>query len=112
MALNRPIKRQRVGGAYHDPVPVVDDFSLLHAREGRLLRVGNEVLTAPSEHAPQHETDRAWNTTPSWLPVDDPQFALDPDGAWYDEVMGGEVMEDHPAVDGPAPSSPPKKQVR
>jgi hypothetical protein len=44
--------------------------------------------------------------------VDDPQFALDPDGAWYDEVMGGEVMEDHPAVDGPAPSSPPKKQVR
>lgn len=28
----------------------------------------------------------------SWLPLDDPKFALDPDGAWYDEVVEGDVM--------------------
>lgn len=112
MAHSRPAKRQRVGGAYHDPVPFVDDFSLFHAREGRLVRAGNEVITASDERAPQHEADRTWNAASSWLPVDDSQFALDPDSEWYDEVMDGEVTEDHVPVDGPLSSSRPKKRVR
>lgn len=87
MAQNRPSKRQRVGGAYHDSVPFTDNFSLIHAREGKLLRVGNELLTAPAKHSPQHN-DYTWNSASSWLPADDPQFALDdPNGEWYDEVV-------------------------
>jgi hypothetical protein len=111
MAHSRPPKRQRVGGAYHDPVPFVDDFSLFHSREGRLLRAGNEVFTASDERAPQ-DADRTWNAASSWLPIDDPQFALDPDGEWYDEAMDGEVTEDHIPADEPASSSLPKKRVR
>ena len=112
MAHSRPSKRQRVGGAYHDPVPFVDDFSMLHAREGKLVHVGRELLTAPAERSPQHEADRTWDTASSWLPVDDPQFALDPDGEWYDEVMNGEVMDDPVPTDGPTSSTQPKKRVR
>ena len=85
MAQNRPSKRQRVGGAYHDPVPFSDDFSHIHSREGKLIRVGNELLTAPTKRSLQHD-DQTWNLASSWLPADDLQFALDPDGEWYDEV--------------------------
>jgi hypothetical protein len=112
MAHNRPAKRPCIGGAYHDSVPFVDDYSTFHAREGKLVRVGKELLTAPAERSPQHETDRTWNSASSWLPVDDPQFALDPDGEWYDKVMDGRVMEDRVPLDAPSVSSKPKKHVR
>jgi hypothetical protein len=49
----------------------------------------------------------------SWLPADDPQYALDPDGEWYDEELDGNIMEDlnvHPE-DTPA-TAKGKKQVR
>jgi hypothetical protein len=111
MAQNRPSKRQRVGGAYHDPVPFADDFSLIHAREGKLIRVGNELLTAPAERSPQHD-DHTWNSASSWLPADDPQFALDPDGEWYDEAVDGGVMKDGFPLDGPASTTQPKKRVQ
>jgi hypothetical protein len=110
MAQNRPPKRQRVGGAYHDPVPFTDNFSLIHAREGKLLRVGNELLTAPAERS-QHD-DQTWNSASSWLPADDPQFALDPDGEWYDEVVDAGVMEDNFPLNGPASTTQRKKRVR
>lgn len=109
---NRPSKRQRVGGSYHDPVPFTTDFSTVHAREGRLRRIGNELLTTPAERSPQHEVDSTWNSAASWLPVDDPQFALDPTGEWYDEVVDSDVMQDHIAMDGPAFATRPKARVR
>jgi len=112
MAHNRPSKRQRVGGAYHDPVPFVDDFSIVHAREGKLRRIGNELLTAPAERSPQHEVDRTWNSASSWLPDDDPHFALDPDGDWYDEVVNGEVMGNHIPADAQVFTMQPKKALR
>ena len=113
MAQNRPPKRQRVGGAYHDPVPFLDDFSLVHAREGKLIRIGNELLTAPAERSPQHEADNhTWNSASSWLPVDDPQFALDPDGEWYDEAVYGGVMEDNSPSDGLPTATQPKRRPR
>ena len=111
MAQNRPSKRQRVGGAYHDPVPFADDFSLIHAREGKLICVGNELLTATTEHSPQQD-DHMWNSASSWLPADDPQFALDPDGEWYDEAVDGSVMKDGFPLDAPASTTQPKKQVQ
>ena len=95
MAHNRPAKRQRVGvgGAHHDPVPFADDFSTVHAREARVVRVGRESLSVPTERLIQCEADETWHSASSWLPIDDPQYALDPDGEWYDEVLEGEVMD-------------------
>ena len=46
----------------------------------------------------------------SWLPVDDPHFALDPSGEWYDEAVEGDVIQDHISVD--APTTQPKKRVQ
>lgn len=109
---HRPSKRPRVGGSYHDPVPLTTGFSTVHAREGSLRRVGNELLTTPSEWFPQQEVDHAWNSATSWLPVDDLHFALDPNGEWYDEVVDRDVMQDHITVDGPALATRPKTRVR
>ena len=95
MAHSRPAKRQRVGvgRAHHDPVPFTDDFSTVHAREARVVRIGRELLSVPTERLIQHEVDKTWHSAPSWLPIDDPQYALDPDGEWYDEVLEGGVMD-------------------
>jgi len=115
MAQNRPAKRQcvGVGGADHDPILFVDDFSTVHTREGRLVRVGRDSLSVPTARLAQCEADETWNSAPSWLPADDPQYALDPDGKWYDEVLDGNIMEDlnvHPE-DTPA-TAKGKKRVR
>jgi len=94
-------------------VPFLDDFSIIHAREGKLIRAGNELLTAPAERSPQHEADdHTWNSASSWLPADDPDLALDPDGEWYDEVVDGGVMEDSFPLDESASINQPKKRVR
>ena len=115
MAQNRPSKRARVGGSFRDAIPFADDFSIVHAREGKLVRVGNERLAVPMEHEPHHETDRAWNSAPTWLPADDPQYALDPDGEWYDEVVGCDIMaqdDDTGFAEDSIPSSKKKKRFR
>ena len=103
-------KCQCVGGAYHDPIPFTDDFSLIHAWEGKLLHIRNELLTAPAERS-QHN-NQTWDSASSWLPADDPQFALDPDGGWYDEVVDSGVMEDNFPLYGPASTTQQKKWVR
>jgi hypothetical protein len=113
MASNRPAKRQRFGGAYHDTIPFADDLSTIHAREGRLCRVGNGLLTASVERGAQHEVNQtAWNSASTWLPADDPQFALDPDSEWYDEVVDGGVMEGRIPIDEPTLPTLPKARVR
>jgi len=113
MAQRRPSKRPRVGGVIRDPIPLLDDYSTVHAREGRLLRVGNEVRTAPAECVPQRESDSTWNNATSWAPIDDPQYALDPDGEWYDEAVGCDVMAQDD-VDGhrPPPTAKKKQRIR
>jgi len=95
MSNSRPSKRRRPdGGAYHDAIPFQDDIHVVHAREGRLRRVGRDMVwTAPAERSPQHTSDPTWTTATSWEPLDDPEFALDPSGEWYDDVVSGEVME-------------------
>ena len=107
----RPLKRARVGEAHHDSIPFRDDFTIVHAREGQLLRIGNNFLTAPAERAPQHEADSAFDSASDWLPIDDPQFALDPDGAWYDEAVTGDVMDQDSGDEREnAPSAAKKKK--
>ena len=95
MAHNRPAKRQhvRVGGADHDPVPFTDEFSAVHAHKARVICIGRESLSVPTEQLIQCEDDETWHSAPSWLPIDDPQYALDPYGEWYDEVLEGGVMD-------------------
>ena len=92
-AKNRPVKWARVGEAHCDSIPFRDDLTIVHAREGQLFHVGNSFLTAPTEHEPQHEANSAFDSASDWLPIDNLQFALDPDGAWYDEAVIGDVMD-------------------
>lgn len=94
MAQIRPSKRARFGGVFHDTVPLPQDYSIIHAREGRLKRVGNSVLTATTERTVHHESDTTWATTKSWVPFDDPEFALDPNGDAYEEMLRRDVMEE------------------
>jgi hypothetical protein len=107
MAQSRPSKRARVGEAFHDIVPLAEDYSIVHARDGRLKRVGNSVRTAPTNRTAHHESNNTWNTTESWTPFDDPEFALDPNGDSYDEVLNQEVMEE--STKG---LPPPKQRTR
>jgi len=80
------------GGVRHDFVPFAsDDLRNVYAREGRLMRLGPNLATALAERLTQ-KSDEQWKTVASWLPLDDHELALDPDGAWYDEVVEGEVM--------------------
>ena len=112
MSNSRPSKclRPNNGGAYHDAIPFLDDFHVVHAREGRLRHVARDtVWTAPTERSPQHTFDPTWTSASSWgEPLDDPELALDPNGDWYDEVVGGDVMEPNDNI----PKALPKKRKR
>jgi len=105
MANPRPTKRQRpdVGTSYHDPVPLLNDdldFDTIHSREGRLKRVGGGIRTAALPRDSHHGT--SWNSVHSWDPPDDPDFALDPNGDLYDDLVEGDVMEELPSPDKPS----------
>ena len=97
MANPRPTKRQRPdpGTSYHDPVPLLNDdfdFDTIHSREGRLKRVGGGIRTAALPRDPHHGT--SWSSVYSWDPPDDSEFALDPNGDLYDDLVEGDVMEE------------------
>ena len=110
-AKNRPVKQARVGEAHRDLIPFADNFAIVHAWEGQLFHVGNSFLTAPAERVPQHEADSAFDSASDWLPIDDPQFALDPDSAWYDEAVTGDVMDQDGGDERENAPSPAKKKV-
>lgn len=102
--MSRPAKKPRLaaGTSYHDQVSVFDDFHAVHGQEGRLRRVGNDVLTAPASRDVQFTSD-SWQSAAGWAPPDDPEYVLDPDGDWYDDVVEGPVVQQEPP-------SPPRKQ--
>jgi len=84
--------------AYRDQISVLDDdYEAVHEREGRLRRVGNNVLTAPAARE-VHFTSDSWQQASSWAPVDDPEYALDPDGEWYDDAIEMPVMQEVPLL--------------
>lgn len=49
------------------------------------------TLKRDSEHAAG-----AWEDVESWVTPDDPNFALDPNGTWYEEAVEAEVMNESP----------------
>jgi len=90
--LNANDNRQAAeGGARHDFVPFAsDDLRNVCAHEGRLTRLGAN-LAVPAERLTQ-KSEEQWQTATSWITLDDPEFALDPDDAWCDEAVEGDVM--------------------
>ncbi|KAF8202527.1 hypothetical protein BJ912DRAFT_842756 [Pholiota molesta] len=106
------LKRERGGGAYHDPIPFDDDFSLVYEREGKIRRTRLEkhTLTAQPERTVQQH-DIRWESATSWSVPDDPEFALDADGAWYDEVVAGDVMQDFAPPDITSESKKSRSKV-
>ena len=99
----RPRKRARPSqpASYQDAISLDDEFGIIYTQE-----YGNTALPQPMQLAAEPATD-SWETLTSWLPPDDPTFALDPDSGWYDEALDSHIMED---VGGEA--SPKKKKPR
>ncbi|PPQ83667.1 hypothetical protein CVT26_000898 [Gymnopilus dilepis] len=90
--MQRQSKRARTaaeGGSARDIVPLpTDDYYDIREREVRTRRTGlNTTHSVPSAPSVQ-KTQESWNVaTSSWAPLDDPDYALDPDGLWYDDVL-------------------------
>ena len=89
----RPSKRARTKAqtTYRDAIPLSNEYDIVYAREET-----TSLRSEPAPHVPQTDTD-SWATTISWSPPDDPSFALDPDGGWYDEAVESNVMDDVPS---------------
>lgn len=114
MALGRQLKRGR-GSTYHDPIPLDSDFSAVYAREGKLRRTGLEKYTLSTQlNRIVQQDDAQWEQATTWHVEDDPEFALDADGAWYDEVVEGNVMQDfsHPEASSKSSKSHSRVSVR
>jgi len=83
----RPRKRARASHpvSYQDAIPLSDKFGIVYTQEHR-----NTILP---QLVAQPATD-SWATLTSWSPPDNPNFALDLDGAWYDDAVDTHIMED------------------
>ena len=97
-----PSKRHRAtveGGSYQQLLPFENDSFLdVYAREDRLNKVGRNFTAPPTRTT--HKSDEYWRTATSWAPLDDPNFALDPHDAWYNESVDAPIMQDaDPAVE-------------
>jgi hypothetical protein len=92
----RPNKRSRTaseGGPYHNFVPFPpDDLLDVHSREGRLLKVGKGFTASPMRTV--QNSNEQWRAAVKWAPLDDPQFALDPNEVLYGEALEAPVMKD------------------
>lgn len=78
------------GGSYQHFIALDDDILNIHFREGRLQ---NKKFMAPSTRITQ-KSNEYWNVAETWGPLDDPEFALDSDGALYNEALDAPVMQD------------------
>ncbi|KAF9543143.1 hypothetical protein CPC08DRAFT_649982 [Agrocybe pediades] len=111
--MSRPAKRQRTkrsGRAYHDPIPIADEFSIVHAREGRLRRVGNNTVTAATSRVSTHVSG-SLDAVESWSPPDDPNYALENDGEWYDEAVEAPILEEPRVIQLEVPKKKKKSLV-
>ena len=111
MSDGRPFKRQRAPdtGAYHDTVPFRDDYDIIHSRETFQRQVGSTTHTAHAERSAQ--PNASWDSTTSWAPFDDPNYALDVDEGWYNDTLEADVMDDISTQRAPLPPKK-KKQSR
>lgn len=91
----RASKRHRAekeGGSYRHAISFgIDDFHSVYAREHRSMKVGSGFM-APQTRI-THKSDEHWKTAASWAPLDDPNFALDPNDVLYNEAVEAPVMQ-------------------
>lgn len=96
---HNPLKRARLNpGAYRDLLPLPSEASSrpVEAREVQLVCVGGAqtVLQPPPICTTHTEQDSSWANLQTWEPIDDTNYALDPeDGEWYDEAVGQDITE-------------------
>jgi len=94
----RASKRQQTSHstAHHDPIPIDEDdvYRQVFHREGRLRRVGNDVVTATTSRDLVQSTDHRWTSMASWAPPDDLNYALETDGLGYENAVEADVMEE------------------
>ncbi|PPR04539.1 hypothetical protein CVT26_002506 [Gymnopilus dilepis] len=113
--MSRPSKRARTaaeGGSTRDILPLATDaYYDIHEREIRIRRTGlNTTASVPTAPFIQ-KTEEAWiAATSSWAPLDDPEYALDPDGLWYDDILDQDPLKEGQAVK--TDDSPKKKRKR
>jgi hypothetical protein len=102
-------KRRRVdNGSHHDRVELTNDFEVVHAREVRVVEHGR--LPRETPRSPQ-KGRTIWTTGVSWTPVDNPEFALDPDGDWYDVELNTPIADTTAFQDAPPPVKIKKKKT-
>ena len=70
-----------------------EDYHSIYHREGRVRKAGNDVVTATTSRSVITDNN-LWAAKASWTPQDDLNYALDDDGAGYDDAVEAEVMED------------------
>ena len=100
MAHVKPSKRRRLDrDSYHDRIDLTDDFEVIHTRETRKIEHGRFVRDTPRDPLKGHTTWTAPDV--SWVPEDDPEFALDPDGDWYDVELRAPIADSTAFKDAP-----------
>lgn len=109
-----PSKRHRAtveGGSNQQLLPFENDFFLdVHAREDHLRKVGRNFTAPPTRTT--HKSDEHWRTATSWAPLDDPNFALDPHDAWYNESVDTPIMQEpDPALEAAEQEKKPRSKV-
>lgn len=91
------LKRARLlPGSHRDilPLPAADDSRSIQSIEATLTRVGGTVRQSPFVRTAIEDPSSTWANLQQWEPVDNRQYALDPEnGEWYDETLEQEVMD-------------------
>ena len=86
---------------YHDFVPLAShNYHDVHICKECLIKSSVSAVTTVASAHVLHKSNNHWNSSTSWVVLDNPEFALDPhDGEWYDEAIDQPVMQDdHPTV--------------
>ncbi|KAF8222793.1 hypothetical protein L208DRAFT_1320518 [Tricholoma matsutake] len=95
-------------GSHHNWVDLSDDFKVVHTREVRVVKNGRLPHETPCSPQKGHTT---WTTCVSWAPEDNPEFALNPDGNWYDVELNAPITDTTAFQDAPSAGKIKKKKT-
>ncbi|KIJ90581.1 hypothetical protein K443DRAFT_15097 [Laccaria amethystina LaAM-08-1] len=106
----KPSKRRRVDtNSYHDRIDLTDDYEVIHTRETRRIEHGRFLRDTPRDPLKGRTTWTAPDV--SWVPEDNPEFTLDPDGNWYDAELSAPIADTSAFQDAPTPVRLKKKKT-
>ncbi|KAH9484729.1 hypothetical protein JR316_0001629 [Psilocybe cubensis] len=89
---DRPSKQSRTGhSSYHDTVPSLNRHDVIHVSEGTIRNIGGVFRATRRFESPQRVAG-TWEQVTSWEPPDDEEYALNPDGDFYNTVVDQEVV--------------------